>query len=408
MIECKLQHRDGTEQIVHYNPQTHYLYDNNVAVQPSVSTPYTQVEGINVRIAMGKKCNFSCTYCSQHMCTTDAVTAINTSVLIKNIVRVAGQQGVRNVQFWGGEPFVYFALMRELHALFLQHCSPMPHFSIVTNGSLLHGERLKWVLDNNIQLGISWDGPGQHHRSADIFKDPAVLASVKQILAEKPQNLSISPVLSRDSHSHHALQNAVAATLGSDTIILGDARLIVVVSEESRNIAIQEEDLSAFSNNMHKWLITEGETRLPLAHDDVLRFLSTLSTGESPSGTRCFVGKEHTITVDMAGNILTCQNFDATAHDSAGESHCLGNIVDMPELTEDIQRTMAPLVRLKERQHEKCQHCVVFAICKGGCPYSPAEYDDINCKCYYHQFLPVFGLALHKLTGAVLKEVRRV
>jgi radical SAM protein with 4Fe4S-binding SPASM domain len=122
------------------------------------------------------------------------------------------------------------------------------------------------------------------------------------------------------------------------------------------------------------------------------------------TASRCFVTDKNTLTVDLAGNILTCQNFEARAVDEdSGEPHCLGKIEDLAPGT---SVPVSPAVRMTEKQRTKCSRCLVLSVCRGGCPYSPEAYEDYNCAAAYYQYLPVVGLALHHLTGKLLMEVK--
>lgn len=406
-----MQNRNGSQTLLHYDPMHHSLWEQDSELKPNILfEPQKCPQKIEIRISIGRKCNFSCTYCSQHMCNADDPEGMNAENLVRELIRITRGE-ISVVQLWGGEPLLYFARIQELYTQFeKQMPNHLPDFHITTNGSLLWGEKIDWLLEKCFSISVSWDGHGQYLRGPEIFENTQIVAAFRRLYAAQPGRVALSPVLTNSSWDYATLLKKIETIIGPSTISLCESRCLTIVDDQSRRVAIADGTLPLFAQKMYDFLLTHphAEQHLALFANTVTRFIRTLGTEETPHGTRCFVGKPNTLTVDMAGNILTCQNFNATAVDESGEPHCLGHITALPELHANIPRPMAVLSRLVERQQKKCQHCVVFAICKGGCPYSPAEYDDINCKCYYHQFLPVFGLALYKLTGAVLKEVRTV
>src|SRR6185295_15323649 len=76
----------------------------------------------------------------------------------------------RRIEFWGGEPFVYFAKLKKLVPALHQRF-PEAELNIVTNGSLIDEEILDFIERYDIRIAVSHDGPGQHLRGPDPFDD---------------------------------------------------------------------------------------------------------------------------------------------------------------------------------------------------------------------------------------------
>lgn len=406
MIDCLMMNRDGSECVLCYDPEQNRLWEGGQEI--AAVGPVRDLEksgdktGLHVRIAMGKSCNFSCAYCSQSVCRDAGPDPMPEAELAHLVLRHAGDRPIDCIQFWGGEPFLYFDLMRSLHRAFADR-RPNLNFATVTNGSLLFGERLDWVLEHGIALGISWDGPGQALRGKDILADPRILASVRAILEKQPERLNFNPVMTRDNRVHKHYLDALEARIGTRGVGLGEARVATIMDEQGYACTIPEKDLPEYSRALYKEFISGELSQIHALHSDARTFMLELGRPVTRM-THCFASSPNTLVLDLAGNILTCQNFSAEAVDEeCGEAHCLGHI---SALDGAAPKPVPQMRRLLRKHKTRCARCVVFAICRGGCPYSPSRYDDYNClKGYYHH-LPAFGLALFHLTGKLLQEVR--
>ena len=114
-----------------------------------------------VEILVTEKCNLACGYClagaHPHMPAMSPETA-------RRVVDLAfGMEEARGIgfEFSGGEPFLKFALMRDL-AEYIHHHPKRDqrpvYLTVQTNGTLLNDERVRWLRDNRVQVGVSLDG----------------------------------------------------------------------------------------------------------------------------------------------------------------------------------------------------------------------------------------------------------
>ena len=125
---------------------------------------------VKLVLTVAQACNLRCTYCyaeggpygsSNLMMTPEvAVSAVNSI-----FERYAG---VALVQFFGGEPTLNLPAMKAAVAQVRQCLSASPslgptEFGIVTNGTRLSDELLKFYKDNRMQIVVSHDGPALVH-----------------------------------------------------------------------------------------------------------------------------------------------------------------------------------------------------------------------------------------------------
>jgi uncharacterized protein len=357
-----------------------------------------------VRLSIGKKCNFRCRYCLVEALKNGnhwEPEALPPDVLAREIKRFAGDREIGSVQFWGGEPLLpeNFERIKALHAALLSVGQGGANFFLSTNGSLLYGDRLDWLLENTIAVSISWDGPGQRLRGPDILKDARVLESVLRLLRSGPDRVTFNPVMTSENRSYGDYVDMLEKALGREDFRLSEAKLSTVGDDAAWAHRVPEDALSAYSSEYYQFLLQDKGRRLGVHYVDATGFVCGL--GAISEGVRCFATDPGALTLDMAGNILTCQNFSADAVDARGERHCLGSIFDLPA---GAVAPMPALIRWKERR-EDCADCAVRFICRGGCPYTPEQYREYNCLAGYYQSLPVFALALHIITGDLLAEI---
>jgi uncharacterized protein len=398
MYELVMQSPEGEAALLGYNPITNILSEGGRPLAPEVRG--REKKKRIIRFALGKKCNFSCVYCCQNQSGKKDVQPADLARLADQVLRLAPAQEIGSVQFWGGEPLLYFEEIRALHAIFQER--GVSAFHTTSNGSLLKGERFDWIRDNNISLSISHDGPGQRLRGRDPFADREILSNVLCLMDGNAGKITISAVLTKASYRHREIIDYFSRVLGRDDFILTEGAPIVAADEASRSAAVPEENLPEYTRTLYMALLKNEIPQYRMPHEAALDFLCSLG---APSGKtcNCVCNSPDTLVVDLAGNILTCCTFTAQDRDESGEGHCTGNIWGQ----ESFPASAAPLSRLKKRQKEKCRQCLVWELCRGGCPFVPEKYAEYHCKAQYHMRLPAFGLALYMLSeGNVLSEVR--
>jgi uncharacterized protein len=118
-----------------------------------------------------EKCNFKCSYCIYGSSYPD--NQINTERSMSwDIAKrsidyyLAHSRNVKtkSISFYGGEPFLEFEIIKKCVDYFLEKSdSKEAVISITTNGSLLTPENIRFLVDKNVDLLISVDGPEKVH-----------------------------------------------------------------------------------------------------------------------------------------------------------------------------------------------------------------------------------------------------
>ncbi|GHV57105.1 hypothetical protein FACS189460_3090 [Deltaproteobacteria bacterium] len=407
MFRMPMMDGQGREETLYYDPAANRLF--NADREPfevrdeTPADPAGQV--FHLRLALGKDCNFNCQYCHQGPARrrdfSQPQETLSSDQLTGEILRWAGPRALRGVGFWGGEPLLYFDQIRELHRRLNPHNAPgQPGtFYIVTNGSLLgRGDIADWIINNQINLTLSWDGPGQRLRGSDPLADPAVLANFRRIHAANPGLTQLAPVWTRANNSPARYLDLAEEVLGFPPT-LGDAAPVVVMDADGLKAAIPPEGLPELTRGLAEAWSAGRLKGWNIGQDYIFRFFSRLNV--SGIEAACHALSEKTLTVNLAGDILACQNVDKNGYDPVtGERYRLGRLQDLPA------GAAVPLpwcVNLRARFETRCNQCLVKGLCGGGCPYSSPEYFDYNCRASFHYRLALLVMALHALTGRILR-----
>ena len=109
-------------------------------------------------------CNMRCKYCifddTNNEERNHSINTINYDIAIKHIddfaVRATGKPVI---VFYGGEPLIASGIIAELINYTNSRYCNIFNFSITTNAILLSDKLVNLVIDNNISLTISYDGP---------------------------------------------------------------------------------------------------------------------------------------------------------------------------------------------------------------------------------------------------------
>ena len=111
----------------------------------------------------------------------------------------------------------------------------------------------------------------------------------------------------------------------------------------------------------------------------------------SALGQKCGMDRADNIAVDLAGNVVTCQNT------SAATKHRIGSI----EAFDDIRLTTAHHWSTRE----ECGRCPVVQLCKGACLFLEGDLWRQACDNSFTWNLTLLAVSLYWLTRLVLVEI---
>jgi len=359
----------------------------------------------NLKIQLGLSCNYSCSYCSQKFVERAPETnkrQIDQFLAKLDVLELSSQQGL-NIEFWGGEPFVYWKTMKPLAEAIrdkYKHWENPPRFHIITNGSLLTEEICDWLSMMNFNVGISHDGPGQKVRGPDPFDDPEtkrVILGFYRAMRRLGKPISFNCMINRDNQSRKQVYEWFVQLTGDPNVQIGEGAFIDAYDEDGIRSSLQtlNEHFDYRQRTFGEIYAASGNIAFQGTIQKVQNFIhGILNHSEAKYvGQRCGMDDERTIAVDLRGNIVTCQNVSAVHTSHNGQPHLGGNLDDYDN------------VALRSSTHWskrlECSGCPVLHLCRGSCMYTDGKYWEVTCNNAYSDNLPLFALAVHSITGYI-------
>lgn len=361
-----------------------------------------------IKIQLGLLCNFECEYCSQRFVPHGDQTNLNDiKPFVDNMSKWyhGGLDGLgqgTTIEFWGGEPFVYWKTLKPLtEQLHLKY--PNLKFLTITNGSLLDFEKLDWLEKYDFNLAISHDGPGQYVRGPDPFEDndskQSILEAFKRFAPL--QKISFNPMINAKNISRHSIElffeKFIRDNLGEDWLqylAFGEGSFIDAYDAGALESSLINDDLQIrFRNDSFKELREGKVNRFNSINKKVDMFIKSIEDGNLFESLRqkCGMDREENIAVDLNGNVLTCQNVSPVSVNPSGISHHLGTVEDLESIV------IKTGTHLKDR--EECPKCPVVHICKGACFFLTGSLWETTCNNSYSDNIVIFTAAIEIMTG---------
>jgi len=345
-----------------------------------------------LKIQLGLKCNYSCSYCLQASGIEDASVSglADTREFLDNLdswLHGAPQK----IQFWGGEPFVYWAHLKQLVPV-LRKKFPDASFSILTNGSLIDHEKIAFIDQYDITVRVSHDAMAQHLRGPDPFDQPGQVEIFKELWRVRGDKFGFNSVITSRNSDVSAIAAWFSEKMAGPVSVSFEG---VVHSYDMQTRDNQAdwtpEQYSQMQHHVIKALIN-GST---VGQDSVLGlkaklFLASLRERRPSSslGQKCNMDRADQLAVDLKGNVTTCQNVGASG------KHGIGHVSDMASVSLDTAWHWS--------QRENCNHCPMLQMCKGACMYNEGDDFTLSCENEFHFNWAIMTGALYWATGKLM------
>ncbi|MDE4146972.1 radical SAM protein [Phaeobacter gallaeciensis] len=403
-FDLTLEARDGGRHHVRYNPHTSECEGLPLPVEPGVFAQVARVAKDKplgksraprvLKIQLGLSCNYACSYCSQAFQIADA-TVSKLADVEHFLTQLDGwiADAPEKIELWGGEPFLYWAKIKRLIPALAERF-PSARFSIITNGSLLDREKLDFIAQYDIAIGISHDGPGQHLRGPDPLDDPDKRQCIETLLAERPEKTGFNAVLTREHHDLKALKAWFADKVGPDIFVGLEG--VVNVYDAATAIGtgrFEPAELNSLTRSIFEAMV-EDPNAFGLG-ERINEFYASIQRRRpiEAHGQKCGMDSHDAIAVDLRGNVMTCQNTGAK-----GE-HKIGHVANFDAIALDTATHFA--------FRDECMSCPVVQLCKGSCMFLEGEFFKQSCANEFAFNMGIMMAAVWHLTGMVVREVKR-
>lgn len=350
-----------------------------------------------LKIQLGLACNYACTYCNQSS-QIDTMAASRTADAYAFLADLDQwlTQAPTLIELWGGEPLLYFAklqiLVPELDRRF-----PDAELSIVTNGSLLTEEILQFLIQYDIRVTMSHDGPGQGLRGEDPFADPRLADLIGRLWRDrKPRNrMTFSSVITPGNSDPHEIRRWFVNQLEDEEVLVTFEGVVAV--HDDRTLAgpgrwTPSEYASLRESVAHSFETGEA-LKIPALWERARDFVQSV-VDQRPAtslGQRCGMDREDQLAVDLHSNVLTCHNTGAQG------KHGLGSALRMAEVQLDTATHWS--------HRESCSHCPVLQMCRGSCMYLEGDQFAQSCENEYQFGLGVLDGVLRRALGLRLQSI---
>ena len=337
-------------------------------------------------ITLGTKCNFKCKYCHQRDVESLVVEA--SPKLVPRFLEMldAANLKLKFISFWGGEPLVYWKTIKLLlPELRKRYPHPDTRLSIQSNGSLFTEEMADEMLKVHCNLSVSYDGKTSA-RDRSILDDPKIVKALKYFgIPRDYRNLNIMPTQSEYTNLTSDISKTVAEILHPNVDV---ARMSIVRSNSdqfSGSIAISPQKREMFERDFYYHLQNETNPLMMQVFESKIQRIFAGASAYSNEFVFCPISIGKGVTLDLAGNVLTCMNVPKSI---------LGHIEDLSSCKRsDIYH---PLTK------QACRQCPYLCMCYGGCPLvkrdDTVQFHDTcdNLKCIAR---PRFKVVMERVFG---------
>jgi uncharacterized protein len=255
-------------------------------------------------------------------------------------------------------------------------------------------------------MAISHDGPGQWVRGPDpIMDDKAqgdrILELYRTVMSRTRhlKGMSFNAMLNAKNYSRKEIRQWFIDYTGNPEVMLGEGSLVDAYDEGGIG-------LSLVTKQQHFDFRRTAFADIYEAHPDenvgwsmivnkINHFIEAVLTHRESKfvSQKCGMDNEHTIAIDLRGDVLTCQNVSGVSINSNGQPHLSGNIANI----EDVRITTST----HWRERKECSGCPVLHVCQGSCMFVTGEYWEHSCANAYSDALAMFALGFEKITGHI-------
>ncbi len=314
-----------------------------------------------VYITMGNACNFQCLYCMQ----SSLIKCPNQpSTDLTRVKKFIEKQliSLEKIYLWGGEPLLYWDIFTEL-VRFIRTKSSEVNICTITNGSLLTQDKVDFLNQFQVAVGLSHDGPDTLiTRKADVLKMPEIK---RLFLALKRKGIACCiSALNQDIYQVFDFfdNETPGVTVNLNWLIdHGHPELLT-----GFDFVKLHDTLDEFVERFKAGVMTGNSNGHEYSH--FLKLLRTAAFAiQDPERTyHPYCSNMYSmININLQGDILVCHNSDIV----------IGDIDDIPAAVETFEQSYNG-----NNEDPVCRKCPYFLICRGGCPVQSQESKGLTCK----------------------------
>lgn len=342
---------------------------------------------LTVIIKLTYGCNLNCAYCYEGDKPINQYMGWETvkNTIIKSIDFIDYTTPV-NFIWHGGEPLLmgleFYGEVLKLQKEYSK--GKTVHNSLQTNGTLTDKETLIFLDNNNINVGISLDGPAIIHDQQRYFKNDSgsfedVFNSLMicRSIRKGKSNVGALAVFTNNTFSHlpefyeFFRDNRINVKINP---LIMSGRALINKNASDKLFVTPEQYGMALIYLFDRWI---SEKELIFTIEPFYQIIYSILNKKSMLCTfqnDCF---ERYISILPSGDIVPCGRWES-------EQYLYGNI-NQNSINSAFDSMAFHEFKDKRRMVKiKCGNCRYFEICNGGCPFSGyMQYGEISDKDYY-------------------------
>lgn len=336
---------------------------------------WTHGEPRSLCLIISQDCNLRCGYCyAEHGIYGREKRLMDINTAKKSINKILGRDYINTILFFGGEPFLNYALMREIVS-YIENLQLDVKYTAVTNGTIMN-EDIKYFINKNFfNLCISLDeikeiNDHQRHGNVESVHD-CVVNTIKE-LQERKCLVSLKSITTKIGVARLMEIDSYLRSLDIDLLAIESVSDV----PENSEFYISNEDYIKFVHSLSNILrkniqeLAQGETRiLPFYISTILKYMLT----KTRKINMCSAGREYfAITAD--GDVYPCHRLIGF------EEFFMGNVHDENFPGENFSKIRHTFCSENVYSSKKCKTCWARFLCGGDCQAdSYISTKDISC-----------------------------
>jgi uncharacterized protein len=338
---------------------------------PSTKSTFFLVFEVKYTLSITQKCNLACDYC--YVNEKDSVMPLPVAgKIIDFIYDHTPEDEQIDIGFFGGEPLLELRLIKEITQMINHHESydaDRVMISIVTNGTIFHEGIKDFLLEENVGIGISCDGPSFIQDQFRRFPDGSGSSKIVEGNIEKallffpfmPVNAVYSP------ENLQFLPDIVdyISELGVKNIYLNHNISAHWTSKEARML---QEIYGSIGKKYLEFYRRDEPRHISLIDSKIVVILRG---GYKPL-ERCRMGTGE-LAFSPTGNIYPCERLIGS---DDGSTHCIGNINHGFTIEKNCKTVS------NEAENLECQTCSLRKYCMNWCGctnfFSTSDYRKVG------------------------------
>jgi uncharacterized protein len=316
------------------------------------------------------KCNLACTYCYEYG--EDAIVEQSTKPRFMDdetaresvdfMFAQAGSNRVVHLTFFGGETLLNFKLLKgttEYARRRAADCGKRVELSLTTNATLLRPEIIDWIVENEVGVTISMDGPREVQDGLRVFRNG--MGSYDVILPriqELQRRHESRPIGARVTLTSRNLDVITIYRHLTEQIGFWEVGFAPVTTASCRDYAIEDAGfdrmLGQFNELAYEFL-EHAATDRHHGFSNVKDTLEEIHKGVSKAYP-CGAGLG-LMGVATDGDVALCHRF------AGSDEHKIGSV----SAGIDVERQYEFLEKHHINEKTDCSKCWARPLCAGGC-----------------------------------------